>query len=58
MSSLACQECKTYVIRSACTHLGNFPFQRNLCVNLADIVDHNEPTMLIVGSRGLGQLNG
>jgi hypothetical protein len=25
---------------------------------LLDIVDHNEPTMLIVGSRGLGQLKG
>ncbi|KAI6035827.1 hypothetical protein EDC04DRAFT_2179583 [Pisolithus marmoratus] len=25
---------------------------------LLDIVDHNEPTMLIVGSRGLGQLRG
>jgi len=25
---------------------------------LLDVVDHVEPTMLIVGSRGLGQLNG
>jgi hypothetical protein len=25
---------------------------------LLDIVDYNEPTMLIVGSRGIGQIKG
>jgi hypothetical protein len=28
------------------------------CLQCVDIVDYNEPTMLIVGSRGLGQLKG
>jgi hypothetical protein len=27
-------------------------------LRLADIVDHVEPVMLIVGSRGIGQLKG
>ena len=30
-----------------------------VCLNsVADIADYYEPTMLIVGSRGLGQLSG
>ena|ERR1700685_714372 len=29
-----------------------------ICGNQIDIVDYNEPTMLIVGSRGVSQLKG
>jgi hypothetical protein len=39
--------------------LGFLVFQRHLtCDFYLDIVDYVEPTMLIVGSRGVGQLNG
>ena len=35
----------------------NVRYVRSL-IFVLDIVDYNEPTMLIVGSRGLGQLKG
>jgi hypothetical protein len=33
-------------------------YVRVLSLRAADIVDHVEPVMLIVGSRGIGQLKG
>lgn len=58
MPGLACKECPSYAIGYAV-----FNFNALCYANIdfdahSDIVDYVEPTMLIVGSRGIGNLKG
>jgi hypothetical protein len=45
-------------MRGTCSWVGFNLSLYTLSNTLPDIVDYHDPTMLIVGSRGLGQLKG
>ena len=58
LSGMACKEFETYASRYVVFPLFSFKKKILILIIYPDVVDYVEPTMLIVGSRGLGQLNG
>ena len=57
MSSMACQKFKAYVVGYVDHRSHSFFFGLSIAL-ISDIVDYVEPSMLVVGSRGLGRLRG